>query len=332
MKQVTSLLAAAALFAVAAGVRAPAAQAQDYTLRAATIGAPGGIQDTALQAFKAAAEKQSGGKLAITIYTGGSLGDQQSNIEAMQSGTLDIATIETPITQVDPLMGVFALPYMFSDRAHVAAVMNGAVGESVRQRLAEKQGLRPLAYYEAGFRQITNNVRPIVKPADLKGVKMRTPGSKLRIKIFDTWGANAAPLPYPELYTALQTGAFDGQENPLVEVKASRFYEVQKYLSMTNHIYQPGFLLISEDVYRKLPADLQKVLTDAAAAGAAASVEFGKAADTEVIELVKSKGMQVNDADMEAFRAASKPIWDEEAANLGPDAADLIAKIQAAGK
>ncbi|WP_137389031.1 TRAP transporter substrate-binding protein [Rhodoligotrophos defluvii] len=325
MKKLSScIVALAALLATSA-----AAPAQEVSLRAATIGAPGGIQDVALQKFKEVAEERSGGRIGVTIYTGGALGDQDANMEAMQSGTLDIATIETPITVVDPLLGVFALPYMFADRAHVAAVLNGEIGEEVRERLVE-QGLRPIGYYEAGFRQMTNNVRPINKPEDLKGIKMRTPGSKLRIKIFNAWGANAAPLPFPELYTALQTGAFDGQENPLVEVQSSRFYEVQKYLSLTNHIYQPGFLLMSEQRYQQLPEDLKQVVVEAAKEAGVASVAFGEKGDTEIVALVREKGMEVNEADMEAFKAASQQIWEEETAELGEEAADLIKRIQAA--
>lgn len=319
------------IVAVALTAAALPAASQDVSLRANTIGAPGGIQDIALKKMKEVAEEKSGGRIKITIYTGGALGDQQANIEAMQSGTLDIATIETPITQVDPLMGVFALPYMFRDRAHIDAVMNGPIGADVRERLA-KQGVRPIGYYEAGFRQITNNVRPIVKPEDLKGIKMRTPGSKLRIKIFNTWGANAAPLPYPELYTALQTGAFDGQENPLVEVRASRFYEVQKYLSLSYHLYQPGFMLMSESAFQKLPDDLKAVMIKAAAEGGKASVAFGEQADKEIIDLAKEKGMVVNATDIAAFQAASETIWAEETAALGDEAKDLISRVQAAGK
>lgn len=322
---VASVMAAFVALTAAAGF-SDAAFAQEFKLRAATVGAPGGIQDIGLQKLKEVAEAKSGGRISITVYAGGSLGDQISNIESLQSGTLDIANIETPITQVDPLMGVFGLPYIFRSREHVDAVMNGPIGKEISERLAA-HGVRAIGFLEGGFRQITNNVRPIYKPEDLKGVKMRTPESKLRIKIFNHYGANASPLPYPELYTALQTGAFDGQENPATEVKASRFYEVQKYLSFSNHVYTVGFLLMSEQVYQKLPDDLKQVMIEAAREASAATVEFGKQADAEIAELARSKGMEVNDADIASFVEASKPIWEEEAANLGPEASDLIKRV-----
>jgi TRAP-type transport system periplasmic protein len=309
---------------------ASSAAAQEFTFRANTIGAPGGIQEAALLRLKEVAEEKSGGRIAISIATGGALGNQEENIESLQSGTLDIATIETPIVTLEPLLGALALPYMFRDRAHVDAVMNGEIGEEIREML-RAHDVEAIGFYEAGFRHITNNVRPITTPEDLRGVRMRTPGSRQRIEIFTAWGADAAPLPYPELYAALQTGAFDGQENPLVEVKASRFYEVQKYLSLTSHLYQSGYMLMSSDSFGRLPDDLKAVMIEAATEGYHASVAFGEAADAEVVDLARSNGMEVNEADIAAFQAASEAIWVSQTAELGQAATDLIARVQAAG-
>ncbi len=306
------------------------AAAQDFTFRAATIGAPGGIQEAALLRLKEVVEEKSGGRIAITIATGGALGNQEENIESLQSGTLDIAGIETPIVTLEPLLGVLALPYMFRDRDHVDAVMNGEVGSEIRDML-RSHDVELIGYYEAGFRHITNNVRPINTPEDLRGVRMRTPGSRQRIEIFTAWGADAAPLPYPELYAALQTGAFDGQENPLVEVKSSRFYEVQKYLSLTSHLYQSGYILMSGDSFARLPDDLKAIMIEAATEGYHASVAFGEAADSEVVDLARANGMEVNEADIAAFQAASESIWVSQTADLGQAAMDLIARVQAAG-
>jgi TRAP-type transport system periplasmic protein len=306
------------------------ATAQDFTFRAATIGAPGGIQDAALTRMREVAEERSGGRIAITVATGGALGNQEENIESLQSGTLDIAGIETPIVTLEPLLGVLALPYMFRDRAHVDAVMNGEVGNEIRVML-RAHDVEVIGYYEAGFRHITNNVRPINTPEDLRGVRMRTPGSRQRIEIFTAWGADAAPLPYPELYAALQTGAFDGQENPLVEVKSSRFYEVQRYLSLTRHLYQSGYILMSAESFARLPDDLKAVMVEAATEAYRASVTFGETADTEVIDLARANGMEVNEADIAAFQAASEAIWVSQTAELGQAAMDLISRVQAAG-
>jgi TRAP-type transport system periplasmic protein len=327
MKKRTLLTVCAATLLAGLGTTATA---QDFTFRAATIGAPGGIQDAALTRMREVAEERSGGRIAITIATGGALGNQEENIESLQSGTLDIAGIETPIVTLEPLLGVLALPYMFRDRAHVDAVLNGEVGNEIRGML-RTHGVEVLGFYEAGFRHITNNVRPINSPEDLRGIRMRTPGSRQRIEIFTAWGADAAPLPYPELYAALQTGAFDGQENPLVEVKSSRFYEVQRYLSLTNHLYQSGYILMGGDSFARLPDDLKAVMIEAATEAYRASVSFGEAADSEVIDLARANGMEVNEADVAAFQAASEAIWVSQTAELGQPAMDLITRVQAVG-
>ncbi len=238
-------------------------------------------------------------------------------MQALQTGTLDIGTVDTPITTADELLGVFGLPYIFRDRDHVAKVMNGPVGDLIAERL-QKKGLKVLAYFEGGFRQITNNVRPIMKPEDLKGIKMRTPASALRIKIFKQYGANASALPYPELYPAHQTKVFDGQENPAIEVISSKFYEVQKYLSFTGHVYTVSYFMMNDKIHAKLPSDLQKLLREAALAATKATVEAGIKGDAEVAEFAKSKGMQVNQADVKAFVEASKPIWSEFAKEQVP--------------
>ena len=318
--------------AVALGVSAiGAAQAQEFQFKANVVGNEDGIAYLSAKRFADAVAKESGGKIAIKLFHSSALGDQPSSLEAMKVGTLDIATIETPITKVDPVLGATALPYMFQGRAHVAKALGGPAGAWIEKRLAAK-GYQVLAFLEGGFRQITNNVRPIYKPSDLKGIKMRTPGSKLRIAIFNHYGANASPLPFAELYTALQTGTFDGQENPVIWAKTTKFYEVQKYLSITNHIYTVTYLLMSGKSFAKLPKPLQAVALKAGKEAAAYSVELGTKADTEVVDFLKSKGMKVNHADIPAFVAASKPIWADWVKENGADAKTLIDLVQKAAK
>jgi TRAP-type transport system periplasmic protein len=302
------------------------AVANTISLRANTIGAEQGIQMEALRAIKQVVEERTAGQTTVRLHHSGALGDQESDLESLRSGTLDISTIETPITSVDPVLGLLALPYLFRDRDHVHAVLAGPVGEAFTARL-QARGYRVLGFYEGGFRHITNNRRPIVEPADLRGVRMRTPGSPLRIRIFNHYGADAAPLPYPELYSALQTGVFDGQENPLVEVRASRFYEVQRYLSLSGHVYTVGFILMGEQRFQALPEAVQDALLEGGTVGGAASVAFGREADDSVVELARSRGMTVNEVNLDAFIDASAVIWEEEADRLGDEAAALIEAI-----
>jgi len=307
------------------------ASAQEFKLKANVPGNQEGIAYLSVKRFADVVAKESGGKVAVKVFYSSALGDQVSSLESMIVGTIDIATVETPITTVDPVLGATALPYVFRDRKHVAAALNGPASQWIEKRLAAK-GLRVIGFLEGGFRQITNNVRPIVTPADLKGVKMRTPGSKLRIKIFNQYGANASPLPFKELYTALQTGVFDGQENPVIWVKAMKFYEVQKYLSITNHLYTLTYLLMSEKSYQKLPANLQAVLKKAGREATAYSVQLGIKADTEIVDFLKTKGMKVNKADVPSFVKASRTIWDDWVKENGADAGELIDMIQNAAK
>lgn len=325
---VGTLLAAVMVAATVAAIGA--AHAQDIRLKANVPGNEEGIAYLGAKRFADIVAERSGGKVAIKVFHSSALGDQVSSIESMQAGTLDIATVETPITTVDAVLGATALPYVFRGREHVAKALQGPAGDWIEKRLAAK-GLRVIGFLEGGFRQITNNVRPIVTPADLKGVKMRTPGSKLRIKIFNHYGANASPLPFKELYTALQTGVFDGQENPVIWAKTTKFYEVQKYLSLTNHLYTVAYLLMSDQAYQKLPADLQGLFKEAGREAAAYTVELGTQADTEIVDFLKAKGMQVNQADVAAFVEASRAIWDEWAGEQGEDAKTLIDMIAKAG-
>jgi len=307
-----------------------ASLAEEIRLRANVPGNEEGIAYLGAKRFADIVAERSGGKVAIKVFHSSALGDQVSSIESLQAGTLDIATVETPITTVDPVLGATALPYIFRGREHVAKALQGPAGEWIEKRLTAK-GLRVIGFLEGGFRQITNNIRPIITPADLKGVKMRTPGSKLRIKIFNHYGANASPLPFKELYTALQTGVFDGQENPVIWAKTTKFYEVQKYLSITNHLYTVTYLLMSDKAYQKLPADMQALFKEAGREAAAYTVELGTKADSEIVDFLKAKGMKVNQADVGAFVQASSAIWDDWAKEQGEDANTLIDMIARAG-
>ncbi len=329
MNRRTTLIAAiaAALTSVVAGPIA----AQDISLRANVPGNEEGIAYQSVQHFADALSKSTDGAIEVDVFHSSSLGDQESSIESMQVGILDMATIETPITSVDPILGATALPYMFSGRDHVKAALDGEAGRLIEERLAAK-GLRVVAFLEGGFRQITNSVRPIVTPADLEGVKMRTPGSALRIAIFNHYGANASPLPFNELYSALQTGVFDGQENPVIWVKATKFYEVQDYLSLSNHLYTVTYLLMSEEKFQALSPELQEAVMAAGEAAEALSVELGTAADVEIVDFLKDEGMEVNDVDIESFTGASAKIWSDWSAKQGQEAQALIDLIRAADK
>lgn len=324
-------LAVTAAVAIAASQTFATEAAAETTLRLNTVGNEEGIAYLGAKRFADLVEERTNGEIKVKVFHSSALGDQESSLQSIQSGTLDLATVETPITSVEAVLGATALPYLFRDREHVKAALEGEAGEWISKRLADK-GLRVVSFMEGGFRQITNNVRPIVTPADLDGIKMRTPESNLRIKIFNTYGANASPLPFSELYSALQTGVFDGQENPVIWAKSTKFYEVQDYLSLTNHLYTITYLLMAEDKFQSLPAEQQEILLEAGREAASHTAELGAKADSEIVGFLEEQGMQVNEADIDAFVAASKPIWDDWTAEIGPDAQTLIDLVQKAAE
>ena len=168
-----------------------------------------------------------------------------------------------------------------------------------------------LAVWENGFRHITNNKRPIKVPADLAGIKLRVPGGKWRVKMFQAYGANPSPMKFSEVFTALQTGVMDGEENPFTQIYSAKFQEVQKYLSLSGHVYTPAYLTVGKTKWESLPPDVRKILEETAKETQAYVYEVAAKDDAELLGKLKQAGMQVNDVDKDAFVAASRPIYEE---------------------
>jgi tripartite ATP-independent transporter DctP family solute receptor len=232
-------------------------------------------------------------------------------------------------SEVD-LFGIFELPYIVKDREHMKRIEKDVFWPSLAP-LTEKKGLKVLAVWENGYRHITDNQRPIKVPADLKGIKLRVPEGKWRVKMFQDYGANPSPMKFSELFTALQTGVMDGEENPLIQIYSAKLQEVQKYLSLSGHVYTPAYLTAGSRKFNALPADVRKVLEDTARETQAFVYETAAKADTDLLAKLKQGGMQVNEVDKEAFIAASKPIYEafgKEVAGAQP----LIDRAVALGK
>jgi tripartite ATP-independent transporter DctP family solute receptor len=228
-----------------------------------------------------------------------------------------------------PAFGLFEMPYLVKSRDHMAKIRDDVVNPTLVPA-AEKAGYRIIGIWENGFRQITNNKHPINKPEDLKGIKLRVPGGTWRVKMFKAYGANPSPLAFSEVFVALQTGVMDGEENPLAQIYPARFYEVQKYLSMTGHVYTPAYVTAGAS-WAKLPADVQKILTDTAVEMQPVVYKIAADLDESLFKKLKDAGMQVNDADKDAFIKASKPIYDEFAKEV-PGGKELINKSLALAK
>ncbi len=276
------------------------------------VGAPGSLFDKSCTEFA----KRANAKLAklpgdykVVVYGSSQLGKDAEMLKKLKLGTIDLALPSTVMSSQVPQFGVFEMPYLVKNRDHMARIREKIVFPKLVP-IADKDGFHILGVWENGFRQITNNVRPIDKPADLKGIKLRTPKGTWRVKMFKAYGANPTPLAFSEVFVALKTGAMDGQENPYAQIYPARFYEVQKYLSITNHVYTPAYLTAGRSL-AGLPKDVQKVLKDTAVEMEPVALGIGNELDTSLLAKLKEKGMKVNEADTAAFVKASKPIYDE---------------------
>ena len=279
--------------------------------------------------FKENVERLSGGQMTIDIYPGAELGPALENAQQAQLGTVDMANLSTPIVQFEPEFGVFDLPFIWRNRDHAYAVAWGDIGQELSEKMVENHGLRILTYYENGFRHITNNVRPIYDPDDLQGLRIRTPESEIRIRTFETFGAAASALPFPEVYGALDAGTFDGQENPIINIYSGHMHEVQDFLSITNHVYAFQKTLINENRYRQLTAEQREILHEAAQEASEWVIQFIIDNEDEMLETMTAEsGWEVNEANTDAFRqVAMEQIWPRYADQFG----DLIDRINAAG-
>ena len=235
----------------------------------------------------------------------------------------------TVMSSVVPAYGLFEMPYLVQDREHMKRIEKDIVWPTLAP-LAEKSGYKMIAVWENGFRQITNNVHPIKEPEDLRGIKLRVPKGKWRIKMFQAYGASPSAMGLSEVFVALQTGVMDGEENPLTQIFTSKFQEVQKFLSMTDHVYTPAYVVTSPAKWKALPEDVRKGIEEAARETQPFVYDNGAKMDQDLLGKLKAAGMKVNEADKKAFQAASKPVYDEFSAEV-PDGKAMIEKAIALG-
>ena len=315
-------------FAFATALSVSAAQAQTE-IKFGHVGEPGSLFDQSAQEFAKRANAKLGNKAKVVVYGSSQLGGDGELMKKLKLGTVDLALPSTVMSSQVPAFGLFEMPYLVKDRVQMAKIRDQVVNPTLVP-IAEKSGYHIIAIWENGFRQITNNKHPIVKPDDLKGLKLRVPGGTWRVKMFKAYGANPSPLAFSEVFVALQTGVMDAQENPLAQIYPARFYEVQKYLSMTGHVYTPAYVTAGAS-WARLPPDVQKILKDTAVEMEPVVYKIAAGLDESLLKKLKDAGMQVNDADKEAFIKASKPIYEEFAKDV-PGGQELIDKSLALGK
>lgn len=269
--------------------------------------------------FKELVETRSKGTIKVEVYYGGQLGGDRDAIEGLRLGTVQMTTAGAGIYALfEPKMGITALPFLFANLEEAWKFVDGPVNAEVTNLLISK-GIRGLAYWENGFRCITNSVRPIKTVADLKGLKIRTPENPVILSTMKALGANPVPMAWGEVYVALQQGAIDGQENPIPLIYSSKLYEVQKYLAVTNHVYEPLLTAISERFWQTLTPEQRKIVAEAAVEAGTFHRQLVKKQTEQLVEVLKEKGMQVTYPDLKPFRQATANVRDQFVGVFGRD-------------
>lgn len=320
--KVTRLFAA---LAIAAGFLATSAASAQTTMKISISTAEDSHQGVAIDTFAREVEKRTNGRYKIQTFYNGSLGGERESIESVQLGTQALTFSSTgPVPNFVPETKILDVPFLFRDKAHARAVLDGPIGQEMLAKFDAK-GFKALAWGENGFRHMTNSKRDVRVPADLKGLKMRTMENPVHIAAYKGFGIITTPMAFPEVFTALQQGTVDGQENPLSVIISAKFYEVQKHLTLTGHVYSPCIFLMNKEAFDKLaPADKQAFLEAAKVAVKANRARVDED-DAKGVALLRSKGMTVIDnIDKGAFVKALAPVDSEFEKQFGKANLDRI--------
>ncbi len=305
------------------------AQISERTLRFAYQNVAEHPQGRGVAKFAELAKEKSGGKFNVRGFPGGQLGGDLQTVSALQGGTIDMTVLNAGLlVGLDKRFAVLDFPFLFATPTEADAIVDGPIGSKLHAGLADK-GLIGLGYWELGFRNVTNSKRPITKIEDFKGLKLRVLQSPLFIDLFNALGANSVPLPFPELYSALEQKVVDGQENPVTTILGAKFNEVQKYVSETRHIYNAQSVLISKKTWDALSGDEKKIIADAIREATAYQRETSRAAMDSALASLKAAGMEHNSlssAELNRIREAVKPVLTKFGQEAG---ADFVADVNA---
>lgn len=318
------------LLALAAAAVLPlAAQAQAVKLTLGHGAAPGNPRHEASLRFAEVVKAKTQGRIEVQVAPSAQLGDDAAMVTALRTGALDMsANSQGAVANAVPEYAAFGMPFLFSSPAAAFKLLDGPLGKELADKSADK-GLVVLGYWDNGIRQMTNSKHPIARVEDMKGLKMRTPPDAVLVDIMQALGAEAQQIKFAELYVALQQGVVDGQENPLMNIHASKLYEVQKHLALTNHQFQMTPLLVSKRTWDRLPVADRKVLADAAAEATALQRRLSQEADDKLLADLKAKGVQVTTVDKAVFARATAKV--EEKWVGGPIGA-YVKKVIAAAR
>lgn len=309
-----------------AGAFASAPAAAQTTIKIGYATTPASHYGVGSTAFCEDLEKRTAGRYKCQQFPNSALGGEREMIEAVQLGTLDVVNTSTgPVGNFVPEVNIVDIPFLFRDYDHARRTLDGQIGQELLARFPSK-GLVAIAWTENGFRHMTNSKRPINKPDDVKGLKIRSMQNKVHIQAFQSIGIQPTPMAFPELFTALQQGTVDGQENPIPVILSAKFAQVQKHLSLTGHVYSPALIIVSPALWNKLSEADKAAFREAGKAGSAAQRKKVNDDERDGIAQLKAAGMDVvTNVDGQAFRKAMTPVWSEFAKQYG---ADNIKRIQ----
>jgi TRAP-type transport system periplasmic protein len=268
--------------------------------------------------FAQLVRERTGGRVTIRIHHSRQLGDERQVVEGLQLGTVHLTVTSTgPLGGFVPEMNVLDLPFLFRDAGHAYKVLDGEIGRGLLDKFAAV-GIKGLAFWENGFRHVTTGKTPVERPGDLKGLKIRVMENRVHQAAFRQLGADATPMAWGEVFTSLQQGLLDAQENPIPIVSTFKLYEVQKYLSLTGHVYSPAPVLMSKKTWDRMAPDLQKILLDTAMEVAKVQRQLNRGQEDKQLGELRAKGMTVIERpDRSAFREAMKPVFEQFQGQFG---------------
>lgn len=291
-------------------------------IRLGHIGYPDSPFDRGARKFEELLEARLPGRVDVRIFGSAQIGEDKEMLEGLRLGTLEMHVPSSVLHSVEPMFGVFDLPFLVQDRGQMEQVADGPVGERLREKLREHD-LELLGFWENGFRMITNNVRPVVRPEDLQGIKLRTPKDPERVRLFRAFGANPTSMSFGEVFSALKQGVVDGQENPFSQIVPARFHEVQKYLSVSRHVYSPAYPLMSRTYFESLDEETQRAVREAAEEVGRFHRELGESEDVRYREMLEQH-LEISEIDREAFAAAAEPLYDHFIERYGAELVETI--------
>src|SRR5262245_5596002 len=305
MRQFCCIIAASVLFLLPSTI----GHAEGPKLQFAHNGGPGSLYEACANEFAKRVNAKLPGGFQVLAIGDSQTGDNIAILDKIKSGDLALSLSSTAMSSISDKFGIFELPFLIRDRSQFQKVSQVLLDQYLQPE-ARKKGYRILAIWENGFRHITNNVRPIKQPDDLRGLKLRIPKGPWREKIFKVLGADPVPMPLHETYAAIREGKIDGEENPLQQIKGSKFGEVQRYLTLSEHVYTPAYVVVGDEYFAKLPPAVQEILTSVAGEMQSWVYKTAIRLDSDLIDEL-SEQMATNELDIRAFDAVTRPVYGE---------------------